>query len=117
MEQKCCQKVQNNTGNNLKHNKCILSKRCPKTMLITMRITIITSEINPILHCVLDDSSLLQCRIGSISEVIMIGIIIIVISIVNPMPLFQSLFCNPILSFFPKTFLHLFPLLFSPLRM
>ena len=47
-------------------------------MLIT-----ITSEINPILYLV--DGAMLQCRIGLISEVI-------VISIVNPMPLFLSLF-------------------------
>ena len=45
----------------------------------------ITSEINPILHCVFGDNGLLQCRIGLISEVIVIGI-------VNPMPLFPSLF-------------------------
>ena len=43
-----------------------------------MPITI-TSEINPILHCVFGDNGLLQCRIGLISEVIVIGI-------VNPMP-------------------------------
>ena len=49
-----------------------------------MPITI-TSEINPILHCVFGDNGLLQCRIGLISEVIVIGI-------VNPMPLFPSLF-------------------------
>ena len=62
-------------------------------MLIT-----ITSEINPILHCVFDDSALLQCRIGLISEVI-------VISIVNPMPLFHSLFSQSYpLIFFPKGF-------------
>ena len=40
----------------------------------------------------LDDSVLLQCRIGLISKVIVIGI-------VNPIPLFWSLSCNPILSF------------------
>ena len=32
----------------------------------------------------------------------------IVIGIVKAMPLFLSLFCNPILSFFPKSFLRLF---------
>ena len=75
-------------------------------MLIT-----ITSEINPILHCDFDDSALLQCRIGLISEVI-------VINIVNPIcPCFSHFFCNPILSFFPKRFLPLFPLLFLPLTM
>ena len=44
---------------------------------LTMPITI-TSEINPIPQCTyvyLDDSALLQCRIGLISEVIMIGIV------------------------------------------
>ena len=55
-----------------------------------------TSEVNPILHC---NRALLSkytmYRIRLISEVILI-------SIVN-----QSLFCNPILSFFPKRFLHL----------
>ena len=39
-----------------------------------MPITI-TSEINPILHCVFGDNGLLQCRIGLISEVIVIGIV------------------------------------------
>ena len=69
-----------------------------------MPITI-TSEINPILHCNRNYHRNTQCRIGLISEVIVIGI-------VNPIPLFQSLSCHPILSFFPKTFLHLFLLLF-----
>ena len=56
-----------------------------------------------------------QCRIGLISNVIVIDIV--VISIINPMPLFQSLFFTILSShFFPKTFLHLFPLLFSPCR-
>ena len=63
-----------------------------------MPITI-TSEINPILHCVFGDNGLLQCRIGLISEVIVIGI-------VNPMPLFPSLFSQSYISshFFPKGF-------------
>ena len=65
-----------------------------------MPITI-TSEINPILHCVFGDNGLLQCRIGLISEVIVVGI-------VNPIcPCFHHFVLNPILSFFPKRFLHL----------
>ena len=58
----------------------------------------------------LDDSALLQCRIGLISEVIVIGIYSDQ-RCQSYMPLFQSLFCNPILSFSPKTFLCLFILL------
>ena len=66
------------------------------TMMITMPITI-TSKIM-FYSVYLDDSALLQCRIGLISKVI-------VISIVNPMPLFQSLCHNPISShFFQKVF-------------
>ena len=59
----------------------------------------ITSEINPILFYNVTEQyhPNTQCRIGLISEVI-------VISIVNPMPLFLSLICNPILSFFSKGF-------------
>ena len=51
-----------------------------------MPITITSDEINPILHCNRPLSPNTQCRIGLISaEVIVIGI-------VNPMPLFPSLF-------------------------
>ena len=51
----------------------------------------------------LDDSALLQCTIGLISEVIAISI---VIGIVNPIPytLVSVTFCSLILSFIPKGF-------------
>ena len=62
-------------------------------MLIT-----ITSEIILFYIVYLVDSALLQCRIGLISEVIVIGI-------VNPMPLFPSLFLQSYpLIFFQKVF-------------
>ena len=58
----------------------------------------ITSEINPILYNVTEQyHPNAQCRIGLISEVI-------VISIVNPMPLFLSLFLQSYPLFFQKFF-------------
>ena len=64
------------------------------TMLITMLITIIVLRSILFYSVYLDDNALLQCRIGLIMEVILIGI-------VNP---FSHFFHNLILSFFPKGF-------------
>ena len=61
-----------------------------------MPITITSAEINPILHCNRPLSPNTQCRIGLISaEVIVIGI-------VNPMPLFPSLFSQSYLLIFSQ---------------
>ena len=56
-----------------------------------------------------------QCRIGLISNVIVIDIV--VISIINPMPLFQSLFFTILSShFFSQNVFALVSITFSPCR-
>ena len=57
-------------------------------------LSLLLLRSNPFHIMYLDDSVLLQCRIGLISE----------ISTVNPIPLFLSLFVNSFISFIPKGF-------------